>query len=211
VTEAHETHRLSRKEREAAWRKSEIIEAAGQLFASKGFEATSLQEIAEASEFSIGTLYNFFENKEDIYFAVIEADMGALHAQAERAMSACEEPKAKLEAFVRTHFTHFQGRKDIIRRFWQETGGGVWTVKERLWKRLHDSECLPVELLIPVFDEAKAAGEVQDVDSRELAMVFHLTSVAYFIMWFRSGQEADLVSKTPTVVKWFLEGYGRRG
>ena len=211
MSEIPEPKKLSRKEREAAWRKSEIVEAARRLFASKGFEATSLQEIAEASEFSVGALYNFFENKEDIYFAVIEADMGALHAQAERAMSASEEPKAKLEAFVRTHFTHFQERKDIIRRFWQETGGGVWTVKERLWRRLHDSECLPVELLIPVFDEAKAAGEVQDVDSRELATVFHLTSLAYFIMWFRSGQEADLVPKTPTIVKQFLEGFGRRG
>jgi len=202
--------KLSRKEREAAWRRSEVIEAAGRLFASKGFEATSLQEIAEASEFSIGTLYNFFENKEDLYFAVIEADMGALYAQAQRAMSASEGPEAKLEAFVRTHFAHFQERKDVIRRFWQETGGGAWTVKERLWKRLHDGECLPVELLIPVFDEAKAIGQVQDVDSRELATVFHLTSLAYFILWFRSDQGTDLVAKTSTVVSRFFEGFGRR-
>ena len=83
-------------------------------------------------------------------------------------------------------------------------------MKERLLKRLHDSECLPVELLIPVFDEAKAAGEVQDVDSRELATVFHRTSVAYFIMWFRSGEKTDLISFAPVVVERFLEGFGRR-
>lgn len=210
MSDISDEKKLSRKERETAWRRSEVIEAAGRLFASKGFEATSLQEIAEASEFSIGTLYNFFENKEDLYFAVIEADMGALHAQAESAMLASEGPKAKLEAFVRIHFTHFQERKDVIRRFWQETGGGVWTVKERLWKRLHDGECLPVELLIPVFDEAKAIGQVQDVDSRELATVFHVTSLAYSIFWFQSGQETDLIPKAATVVRRFLEGFERR-
>lgn len=210
MSDIPEEKKLSRKEREAASRRSEVIEAAGRLFVSKGFEATSLQEIAEASEFSIGTLYNFFENKEDLYFAVIEADMGALYAQSQSAMSASEGTRAKLEAFVRTHFTHFQERKDVIRRFWQETGGGACTVKERLWKRLHDGECLPVELLIPVFDEAKAIGEVQDIDSRELATVFHMTSLAYFIMSLRSDQVTDLVPKTATVVRRFLEGFGRR-
>lgn len=63
---------LSRKDRERNFRKQEIITAAVKLFAGKGYEHTTLDEIAEASEFGKGTIYNYFQNKEEIYLAIIE-------------------------------------------------------------------------------------------------------------------------------------------
>ena len=59
--------KLSRREREKIRHRREMIEAAKKLFALKGFRGTTLDEIAEEAEFGKGTLYNYFENKEDIY------------------------------------------------------------------------------------------------------------------------------------------------
>jgi AcrR family transcriptional regulator len=59
----HETP-LSRKEREKLRHREEILETALRLFSAKGFHNVSMQEIAEESEFAVGTLYNFFESKE---------------------------------------------------------------------------------------------------------------------------------------------------
>ena len=67
-----ETTNLSRKERERLFRRKEIIEASVELFATKGFNSTTLDEIAEAAEFGKGTLYNYFEGKQEIYTAIIE-------------------------------------------------------------------------------------------------------------------------------------------
>lgn len=67
-----ENKHMSRKERERNFRRQEIINAATKLFAEKGFEHTTLDEIAEASEFGKGTIYNYFENKEEIYLAIVE-------------------------------------------------------------------------------------------------------------------------------------------
>ena len=63
---------LSRKEKEYLQRRQTILEAALKLFSAKGYAGASMQEIAQASEFSIGTLYNFFETKEDLYHTIIE-------------------------------------------------------------------------------------------------------------------------------------------
>ena len=60
----------SRKEREAQLRRNIIIEAAEKLFLNQGYENTSMDEIAHASEFSKGTLYNYFNSKEDLYLAI---------------------------------------------------------------------------------------------------------------------------------------------
>lgn len=64
---------LSRKERERLHHKQEILETALRLFSAKGFHAVSMQEIAEASEFAVGTLYNFFENKEELFNKLMDS------------------------------------------------------------------------------------------------------------------------------------------
>ena len=63
---------LSRKERERIFRRKEIMDAAVKFFAEKGFNATTLEEIAGTAEFGKGTLYNYFQGKEEIYRAIID-------------------------------------------------------------------------------------------------------------------------------------------
>ncbi len=64
--------KLPRREREKIFRKNEIIEAATKLFAEKGYDYTTLDDIAEKAEFGKGTIYNYFRSKEDIFNLIIE-------------------------------------------------------------------------------------------------------------------------------------------
>jgi AcrR family transcriptional regulator len=70
---------MSRRERKKEETKENIIGNAVNFFKEKGFQETSMEEIAEKSDVSKGTLYNYFENKESIlvgYFQTIIADYG---------------------------------------------------------------------------------------------------------------------------------------
>jgi TetR/AcrR family transcriptional regulator, repressor of fatR-cypB operon len=62
----------TRKEREKRARQQEILKAARELFVTKGFRETTLDEIAHQAEFGKGTLYNYFANKEEIFRAIVE-------------------------------------------------------------------------------------------------------------------------------------------
>lgn len=59
-----------RKEREKQQRKEEIIQAAEKVFFSKGFEKSTMDDIAEEAELSKGTLYLYFKSKEDLHMSV---------------------------------------------------------------------------------------------------------------------------------------------
>ena len=59
-----------RKEREKLARREEIISAAERLFFSKGVQHTSMDDIAREAELSKGTLYLYFQGKEDLQFAI---------------------------------------------------------------------------------------------------------------------------------------------
>src|SRR2546429_772270 len=64
-------------ERRRELTRSTLVDAAADVFARRGFHAASLEEIAETAGFTRGAIYKNFENKEELFFAVIERRIGA--------------------------------------------------------------------------------------------------------------------------------------
>jgi len=97
--------RLSRREREKQQRKSEIITAAEKLFLEKGFENTSMDEIAKVSEFTKRTVYQYFINKEDLFYAVtlkgVKQLFSYIHNAAENGKTGFEKVRLIKEASYR--------------------------------------------------------------------------------------------------------------
>ena len=61
-----------RKEREKQQRREEIVQAAEEVFFSKGFEKSTMDDVAEKAELSKGTLYLYFKSKEELLIGIIE-------------------------------------------------------------------------------------------------------------------------------------------
>jgi len=67
-----ESKNLPRREREKAKHRQEIFNAAIKVFAEKGFHKATLEEVAKEAEFSKGAIYNYFSNKENLLFEIME-------------------------------------------------------------------------------------------------------------------------------------------
>src|SRR5262245_8480994 len=63
--------RRCRDEARALFRKA-ILEAAEEVFAARGFHGARIQDIAEHARIAVGTVYNHFEQKEDVLHALLE-------------------------------------------------------------------------------------------------------------------------------------------
>ncbi len=64
---------LPRKERERIYKRADILNASVYLFAENGFENTTIDDIAEKAEYGKGTIYNYFNSKEEIYSAILKS------------------------------------------------------------------------------------------------------------------------------------------
>lgn len=73
ITIMLETTSTTRKERRIAARKAQILDAAATIFSQKGYGSTTTKEIAEAADVSEGTLYNYFQNKQELLIGVAQA------------------------------------------------------------------------------------------------------------------------------------------
>lgn len=58
-------------------KKELILETATKLFSSKGFHATSIQDIVSETGLSVGTIYLYFSNKEEIFDALLETGIAS--------------------------------------------------------------------------------------------------------------------------------------
>jgi TetR/AcrR family transcriptional regulator len=68
-----------RKEREKQQRRLEIISAAESVFFSKGFESSTMDDIAKCVELSKGTLYLYFKSKDELLSAIVQKSISKLH------------------------------------------------------------------------------------------------------------------------------------
>jgi AcrR family transcriptional regulator len=92
--------KLSRKEREYLRHKEEILWAAETVFSEKGYVSATVEEIAQRAEFSVGTLYRFFENKSDLYS---EAVLARMRMMEQEVYAALREGDSLVEA-IRNYF-----------------------------------------------------------------------------------------------------------
>jgi AcrR family transcriptional regulator len=83
--------------------KERIEQAALQLFAAKGFEATGIRDIADRAGLSTAALYHYMGSKDELLVAFMVESMTELTRAARAALDGCEEPAAQLAALVRTH------------------------------------------------------------------------------------------------------------
>lgn len=90
----------SRREREKQERRAAIQQAARELFCEKGFQSTTMDDIAERSEHGKGTIYNYFKSKDDLYVSIIEEGF----AELDRSLKESVKRKRGVEQKVRAVF-----------------------------------------------------------------------------------------------------------
>lgn len=113
---------LSRKERERLQHKQDILDTALRLFSEQGFHNVSMQQIAEASEFSVGTLYNFFNSKEALFEELINNCGERIITELIVVLDAPGTEVERLTNFIRYACTLLEENAQFIKLYVSELG-----------------------------------------------------------------------------------------
>lgn len=102
-------------------RREQLIEAAVQLMIVKGYHGTTTREIARAAGFSIGTLYEYIETKEDVLYLVCEHIHADVEEQLQAIISDIPAGKAGLEQAIHQFITMMDQMSDQVLLIYQES------------------------------------------------------------------------------------------
>ena len=119
--------------------RQKLVEVARELFARKGLEATTMNDIAANSGKGRRTLYTYFRNKEDIYTAVIEVELERLSEQLDKVAELDAAPEQKVLALI---YTHLNMIKETVSRngsLRAEFFRNIWLV-EKVRRKFDDEE-----------------------------------------------------------------------
>ena len=90
-----------------------ILEEAAKLFTEKGYEATSVQDLAQALGLSKAALYHHFGSKEEILYEISLLALKGLVAAGEKALEVAD-PKAALLRFMEAHARYFEENRPFF-------------------------------------------------------------------------------------------------
>jgi TetR/AcrR family transcriptional regulator len=184
---------LSRREREKLARRKSILQAARELFYLHGYQASTIDKIAERAELSKGTIYSYFDSKDELYVAaniegLLELEK-ALVATTNQDMPVEEKLKALYFAFVDhclaykeqlrlgLYFYTNTARRNIPRNLLDE-------IDELTWK------CL--DITIQAIQVGKDQGVIrEDIDPTELSIISWRTAVGLLELVIEDGNEED--------------------
>lgn len=99
-----------------------ILAAARKVFAARGFNDATVDEIALAAGIAKGTIYLYFPSKKDIYLAALKHGLLELQELTRAAMEASAGIRAQLASFIRTRIEYAEANRDFFKIYHSEFG-----------------------------------------------------------------------------------------
>ena len=184
-----------------------MVDVARQLFAQKRFENTTMNDIALASGRGRRTLYTYFKNKEEVYYAVIEGELERLSDKMDEVAARKIRPQEKVIELI---YTHLSMIKETVMRNGNLRAAffrNIWMV-EKVRKNFGDDE---IELFRKVYTEGKAVGEF-DIDNVDLvADITHycIKGLEVPFIYGRLGHGMTPETSKPLVAKFVYGALGK--
>ena len=198
-----------RRQREREMRYRTILEAAESLFATQGYQQTSIEQIADGAEVSVGTVYFYFKKKEDILINLME-DIGfqmrkLLGAEFRRAEASPEGLRNAGLAFFRSFCLDDPEKVSI---FYRESVGQSHAV-ERVRKELHMQITEDVEGALKRIREKQGIRYFDDDIAPELMAVcivgIYERVACHYLLW-KDSPRADIFKIAQGAVRFTLGG-----
>jgi AcrR family transcriptional regulator len=186
-----------------ASKQAEILDAAARVFSARPYHLVLIDDVAQAAHVGKGTIYRYFETKEDLHFAAILYGFDALAGALSEASPRDTDPAVRLERIAHEVIAFFRERGNLSKLL-MENERRFEARTEELDKRR--------EVLQRLVEECLAEGVASGV--------FRVPDVAAAATLFRGMIRAAVESRNPSdtperlaavILDIFVQGVGRRG
>ncbi len=197
---------LPRRERERLRRREELLAAALELFSEKGYYKVSMNEIAERAEFAVGTLYTFFENKEDLYKALIMAKVAEYHRTLKEALDGKKDVPSILCDYVAAKAAFFAGDIATLRLYFAETRGASYNIKAGLDRDIRNLYDEVVAKLASVLSAGVKKKMFRKIDPFHMAVALDGMTNAFLFNWLEDPDRHPYEGSIAIAMDVFFRG-----
>jgi AcrR family transcriptional regulator len=196
-----------RAELQSRLRKSRILDKAETIFWQKGYQSTTIKDIAGACGCRPANIYNYFASKEDILFGVISDIMSqATDLIRPLGEDATTSPSELLRQFISKHFGFLAGMKQSI-VFITDTGLKDLTPAHR--QAIVELREVYDNTLLKILRRGKATGEFGNIDERVVGYLIPSLIVRSNV-WFSPQGRLSVDEVSDIIFHLVYDGIRRR-
>jgi AcrR family transcriptional regulator len=169
-------------ERPVTSRRAEICRTAARIFRDRGFDATSVSDIARALRMTKAGLYHYFDSKEALLFEIMTFGLERVHEEVMIPAKRIRDPEARLRQIVINHARITTRAQGAVAQLFDETPA----LSPAARKAVKEKERRYVQLIRDTLAELRAAGRLGNVDPTVAAFSI-IGMILWFPRWFRQG------------------------
>jgi TetR/AcrR family transcriptional regulator, cholesterol catabolism regulator len=182
--------------------RQEILRTAARLFQQRGYDATSMNDVAAALKLSKGGLYHHFQSKDEILFEIMNHAMEITEERVLAPVRNIADPKDRLRALIRLHIEVVLSPRDReITVMLHENHPLPPALRKRINSRKKEYIHFVESLIADVQKEAQRTGQAKNSVSPRAAAFALLGMINWIYQWYKP--EGDL--QTHNLVPQFTE------
>lgn len=158
----------------------QIIDVAIDMFSERGFHQTTMQDIAETAGVGKGTIYRFFESKEDLISSLVEFAIEDITREIQSAIEKLSHPVEKLRSIIAVEVDYYDQHRNLAKFLVREVLGYRNKFEDHI-KKIHSTRAAIVERVI---QEGMDEHHLKRVNPATLAASLEGMVLASVIFWF---------------------------
>jgi TetR/AcrR family fatty acid metabolism transcriptional regulator len=179
--------RPNKSNTKAAGKRVVILDAALKTFVRRGYPATKVAEIAFEAGVAEGTLYNYFQSKEDLLLALFDEKWGGIIDEIKKKVGRLDDPNKKLKAVFSLVVRMFKKNRHLAELFMVDVKQSSIFLTNYTINRIVQF----LDLIEEILEEGKRKGIYRkDLDSRVAKMVIFGAAQGILLSWVLSESRA---------------------
>jgi TetR/AcrR family fatty acid metabolism transcriptional regulator len=185
-------------------RKAQILDAAMCVYARSGFEKARVDDIAEEAGLAKGTLYLYFNSKDDIMLSILDRMVGRELQDLGKLLSSERSAKDKLIKFVEYSVDEVEMMKPtlpVLFEFW-----GAMSHQDEVREKLASHYHSLVDMLVPIIQQGIDEHDFYRMDARSAAIALEAVMEGTILLWASNPEMVDLRSQLKNSLQLMLKG-----
>jgi TetR/AcrR family transcriptional regulator, fatty acid metabolism regulator protein len=179
-------------DKKTADKRTVILDAALKTFVKRGYTETKVAEIASEAGVAEGTLYNYFQSKEDLLLALFDEKWGSIIEGIRKKISRLDDPNKKLKAIFSQVVIMFKKNRQLAELFMVDVKQSSIFLNNYTINRVVEFLDIIEEVLV----EGKQKGVYRrDLDTRVAKMIIFGAAQGILLSWVL-GESAAVKNKT---------------
>jgi TetR/AcrR family fatty acid metabolism transcriptional regulator len=191
-------------------KRQKIMQAAIKVFSRKGYSPAALDEVAKGAGIAKGTLYLYFQDKEDLFFSTIMHVIDNLSLFLQEKVDEKNSPIKILEDLAFYQLQYFSQNRDFFGIFQTILNDNLLVNHKKLFNMLLKKKSDLIDYESKIVEKGKAEGLIRgDIETLDIVNSFDgmvETTIKQVGDFEKTNKEFDVNSRIKAIMKIFLEG-----